>query len=109
MVVAGLLVRGIPGAVGDVAGGILYSVLIFLLIAVVVPAASAIRIGVGAFLVCAAVEALQLTGLPSALTEILPPLRYALGSTFAATDLVVYAVGAVCCVVADRVLRRRAG
>ena len=107
MIVAGLLVRAVPGAVGDLAGGILYAVFAFILIAVLVPAASTLRIGTAAFVLCVGVELLQLTGLPSTLGAAVPPLRFVLGSTFVATDLLAYAIGAGCAVLTDIVLRRR--
>ena len=109
MIVSGLLVRAIPGAIGDLTGGILYAVLVFLLVAVLVPTASTVRIGLGAFAICAAVELLQLTGLPSALTGVFPPARLVLGTTFVATDLVSSAVGVGLAVIADRLLRRPSG
>jgi hypothetical protein len=107
LIVAGLLVRSVPGALGDVGGGILYAVLIFLLVAVVAPAASAPRIGAISFGVCAAVELPQLTGLPSLATEMLPPLRFVLGTTFVASDLIAYAGGTVGAVLVDRTLGPR--
>lgn len=109
MIVSGLLVRAVPGAIGDIAGGILYAVLVFLLVAILVPAASAVRIGLAAFAICVAVELLQLTGLPSALTAVFPPARLVLGTTFVTTDLVSSAVGVGLAVIADRLLRRPSG
>ena len=108
MVATGLLVHTIAGPFGDLAGGILYAVLVFLLLASITPAASGTRIGAAALLVCVGVELLQLTGLPSLLGDAFPPLRLLLGTTFVATDLLAYAIGVAVAVAADRVLRREA-
>ena len=107
LIAAGLMLRGIPGVFGDLAGGVLYAALVFVLIAVLFPAASGVRIGSAAFLLCAAVELLQLTGLPLAIAGVVPPLRLVLGTTFVATDLVAYAIGAACSTGVDLLLRRR--
>lgn len=94
VVVVGLAARQLPGAVGDLAGGVLYAVLVTLLVAVVVPRARPATLGVVALAVCAAVELAQLTGVPATLVDAVPPLRYLLGTTFHAPDLAAYAVGA---------------
>ena len=107
VLVAGLLLRTVPGFLGDLAGGILYAVLVCLVIAIVTPSAPGLRIGALALVVCAAIELLQLTGLPSTLGTVFPPLRLLLGTTFVATDLLAYAVGAAAAVAADRVFLRR--
>ena len=105
VIVSGLLIRAVPGPIGDIAGGILYAVLVFLLVAVLVPAASTVRIGLVAIAICVAVELLQLTGLPSALTGVFPPARLILGTTFVAADLISSAVGVALAVIADRLIR----
>ncbi|MET1053565.1 MAG: DUF2809 domain-containing protein [Mycetocola sp.] len=102
----GLLARQLPGMVGDAAGGILYAVLVSLLVALVVPRCSAGTLGVVTFGVCAAIELLQLTGVPAVLGAAFPPVRLALGSTFVITDLVWAAVGAGGAVVVDTAVRR---
>lgn len=93
-VAVGVVGRRLP-VVGDPLGGVAYVVLIALLVLLVRPrttawtaAASGTAIGVG-------VELLQLTPVPGVLTSILPPLRWVLGSTFAWTDLLWYALGGV--------------
>ncbi|WP_183084915.1 ribosomal maturation YjgA family protein [Mycetocola manganoxydans] len=106
VVVVGLSVRGVPGPLGDGAGGILYAVLVYAVIAMLAPAAPAAHIGIGAAIVCTAVELLQLTGLPSSLGAALPPVRYVLGTTFVWTDLITGALGAVVAVLADGFLLR---
>lgn len=95
VVALGLAVRGLPGAVGDLAGGVLYAVLVTLLVALVAPRARPVTLGVVALAVCAAVELVQLTGVPAQVVDVVPPLRYVLGTTFHAPDLAAYAVGAV--------------
>jgi hypothetical protein len=106
IVVAGLPLRSVPGLAGDVAGGILYAVLLFVLLAVLMPAAPAVRIGTIAFSMCVVVELLQLTGIPAAAATLVPPIRYALGTTFVASDLVPYAGGTLCAVLVDRLAMR---
>lgn len=107
VVSAGLLVRAVPGAPGDAGGGILYAILLFVLVAVLIPAAPAVRVGAISFAVCVAVELLQLTGLPAIAAELVPPVRYVLGSTFAASDLVAYLGGTAITVIVDRRTTRR--
>lgn len=107
VVAAGLLLRMVPGPVGDLGGGAFYAALVFVLVAAAAPAASGTRLGAVAFLLCAGVELLQLTGLPAALADAFPPARLLLGTTFAATDLLAYVIGASVAVTLDHILRRR--
>jgi Protein of unknown function (DUF2809) len=93
--------RTVPGLVGDTAGGILYAVLIYSLIAT-----SAARVGGAAVLICTAIELLQLTGLPSALGAVVPSTRFVLGTTFVWTDLVTGAVGALVAMLGDEIILR---
>ncbi len=104
---SGLLLRNIDGAAGDIAGGILYAVLVFVVIAFVRPLASSLRIGSVTLAVCIVVEFLQLTGVPSALAAIFPPTRLVLGTTFVLTDLLVAASGTGVAVLGDLLLLRR--
>ncbi|MFF7293522.1 DUF2809 domain-containing protein [Microbacterium sp. NPDC008134] len=91
VVCAGLLVHGLAdGPAGDIAGDALYAVMIYALIACALPRARSIAIAAAATLVCAAVEFTQLTGIPLALAEVLPPARLVLGAGFDPRDLVVY-------------------
>ena len=81
------------GAAADALGDALYAALVLLLIALAVPRWSpAAQAGVAVGL-CWAVELVQLTGAPAAAADAWPPLRYLLGTTFVATDLLWYAVG----------------
>ncbi|MBG6238056.1 hypothetical protein IWX78_001011 [Mycetocola sp. CAN_C7] len=107
VVCAGLLARGLPGVAGDISGGTLYAVLVYLLVALLVPAARAVAIGGMAFVVCAGVELLQLTGLPAVLGSVFPPIRLILGTTFVATDLLSAAAGSVIAALVDGAVRRR--
>ncbi|WP_354495980.1 DUF2809 domain-containing protein [Mycetocola sp. 2940] len=106
VVVAGILVRSIPGVLGDAGGGILYAGLLFLVVAVLVPAAAAVRIGAISLGICVALEFLQLTGVPTVAAGLVPPIRYVLGTTFVASDLLAYLGGTILAVVTDRVASR---
>ncbi|GMA32853.1 DUF2809 domain-containing protein [Litorihabitans aurantiacus] len=101
----GLLGRfALPGAAGDVAGGLLYAALVYVLVAIVAPDASVGRLAVVALAVVLGIELLQLTGLPAAIGEAFAPARLVLGTTFTASDLVVGAVGVGLMAATDRVL-----
>lgn len=81
------------GAVADALGDALYAALVTLLVGLAVPRWSTpARAGLAVGL-CWAVELAQLTGVPAAAADAWPPLRYLLGTTFVATDLLWYAVG----------------
>jgi hypothetical protein len=85
----------------------LYAVLIYLLVALVAPRCRAGVVAAVAFVVCAVIELAQLTGLSATAVEAVPPLRYVLGTTFQATALVSYALGAALAAVVDRASARR--
>lgn len=106
VVVLGLLVSRGTGLVADLAGGVLYAALVYLLCALVRPDAAPRRVGLVALVVCVAVELAQLTGGPTALVDLWGPLRYALGTTFAAPDLLAYAAGVVGAAALDTVVGR---
>jgi hypothetical protein len=96
VIVVGLAARFLlPGAVGDVAGGLLYTICAALVIAVAVPRIRPALAAVVALAWSILVELLQLAGVARALAEIWPPFRLVFGTTFVWTDLLVYAVGAV--------------
>lgn len=62
----GLVVHlGVSGMIGDIVGDALYAVLIYVLVAFLAPRRPRPAIAVAAFVFCAAVELLQLTGLPA--------------------------------------------
>lgn len=98
----GLTVRLIgDGAWSGPAGDALYAVLIYLLLATLLPRAPRLRVGVSAFLVCAAIELLQLTIIPAAISEVLPAARWVLGTTFVGTDLILYGLGCAVAIAVD--------
>ena len=93
-------------------GDLLYAVLVFVLVVGVTPAIRGWVAALVAFAICAAVELLQVTGLPAQIVETLPAARYVLGTTFHAPDLLAYAAGVlfaagVDALVARAVARRR--
>lgn len=81
------------GAAADALGDALYAVLVLLLVTLAVPRWSRPAQAGLAVALCWAVELSQLTGAPAAAAAVWPPLRYLLGTTFVATDLLWYAVG----------------
>jgi len=107
---SGLLVHSmIDGPIGDVAGDALYAVLIYLLAAFALPRSGALRPALIAFVFCAGVELLQLTGLPRAWASAFPPSALMFGSGFDVRDVVVYAIAVIAAAVADAALARAAG
>jgi hypothetical protein len=94
VVVAGLATaRYGSGPVGDALGDALYAVLVLLLVALAVPRWSRAGQAGAALAACWAVELAQATGGPAVAVAAWPPLRYLLGTTFVATDLLWYALG----------------
>ncbi|MFF2389173.1 DUF2809 domain-containing protein [Agromyces sp. NPDC058104] len=79
----------------DLAGSALYACLAGLVVAIVRPGLPAWVVAAAGFGIAAAVELLQLTGIPSRLVEAVPPLRLVFGSSFDPLDLVGYALGAL--------------
>ncbi|WP_313821648.1 DUF2809 domain-containing protein [Citricoccus sp.] len=86
------------------AGDALYAVLIYLLIALLLPTRPRVLVAGLALAGCLAVELLQLTGLSADLGAWWPPLRLVLGTTFGFADLVAYAGGVAVAYAADRLL-----
>ncbi|MCO1339547.1 hypothetical protein BJH93_11685 [Kocuria polaris] len=115
VVPAGLASRFLfDGVIGDAAGGVLYAVLIYLLVAFVVPTWRPLRVGAIAAVLCFAVELFQLTPVPTSLAAVFPPIALVLGTTFVAADLPAYAAGAAAAAAVDALMiqsftRRRAG
>lgn len=107
VVAAGLAVSRSDGLAADLVGGALYTALLFVLAAVLVPLARSWVLGLTAFGLSAAVELLQLTDVPRTVVDQVPPLGYVLGSTFVATDLAAYAVGALAATAVDVTVRGR--
>lgn len=103
----GLAARFLLGGwVADVAGGVLYAVLVYLLVAFCFPQRRPLFIAVVSLGVCWAVELLQLTALPRDLGAVFPPIRLVLGTTFAAWDLLAYAAGVAAAWLAEHCLVR---
>ncbi|NUU17172.1 DUF2809 domain-containing protein [Cellulomonas humilata] len=94
LVVVGLAISRSDGLLADKAGDVLYAALVYALLVVVAPRARPWTVAAVAFGWCALVELAQLTGIPAAVVDAVPAARYVLGTTFAALDLVAYAVGA---------------
>ncbi|MGP9651723.1 ribosomal maturation YjgA family protein [Glutamicibacter sp. AOP38-B1-38] len=108
LVPLGLFLRFLPwGLVADLAGGVLYAALIYVVVAFIVPTRSWHTVGAWALGWCVAVELLQLTSLPREAAALFPPSRLILGTGFAAMDLLAYIVGALTAALADRAARRR--
>ena len=107
VVVAGLLGRFVlPGAVGDVSGGVAYAALVYVLVALVWPGARSAAVAVAAFAVSAAVELFQLTSVPADLAEAFSPARLVLGTGFNGWDFLAYAAGAALAWGVDEAVRR---
>ena len=94
------------GRLADAAGDALYAVLVYLVLAVCAPHARRAALAATAFGLCALIELAQLTGVPAALVDLWEPVRFVLGTTFNAVDLVAYAVGAAAGAGLHRILER---
>lgn len=109
VVAAGLWARtGLAGVAGDAAGGILYAVLLYLLLAFAAPRARCRTVAAAAVVLCVGVELFQLTPWPAQWGAQWPPLRLVFGSTFNVWDLPAYAAGGAAAGLLDRALRRPA-
>jgi len=93
----------------DAAGDALYAATVVILVLVVAPRTRGWVAGGVAVGWCVLVELAQLTGGPAAAVEAVPVLHLVLGTTFAAGDLVSYAVGAALVVGLDAVSSARPG
>ncbi|MFT3877113.1 MAG: DUF2809 domain-containing protein [Propioniciclava sp.] len=91
-IAVGMVGRSLPW-VGNALGGIAYTVLIALLIALVWPAVRPVVAASVATGASVAVELLQLTPIPRTLVGAAPALRWVFGSTFAWEDMLWYAAG----------------
>ena len=97
----------LPDGLADIAGGALYTVLLYLLLGFIKPRWLPIRLAIVAFGISTLVELLQLTPLPGALSAVVPPMRLVLGTTFSVADLPAYALGALLVLLLDCLLMRR--
>ena len=105
---AGLAARfGLSGRIADILGGILYAVLIYVLLALVLPAARTRTLTITAAVWCLGVECWQLTGVPAELGDRFPPLRLVLGAGFEPLDLLAAVAGVALAAGADLVRRHR--
>ena len=112
VIAAGLLVhKAMSGSTAtDVAGDALYAVAAFTGLVLLFPRAPRFALAGAAALWCVGVELLQLTGVPLAIAERVPPVTLLLGTGFDARDLVVYVCAAAVAGMTDaatgRALRR---
>lgn len=106
---AGLLVsRGLPSSAGtDIAGDALYAVAAYTGLVLLLPRARRIPLALAAAGWCIAVELLQLTGLPVALAERVPPVALVLGTGFDPRDLAVYVLAVAAAASLDAAVGRR--
>lgn len=85
----------LTGLVADVAGSVLYVVLVALLVAIVLPRLPAVTAAGIALAWSIAMEQLQAAGVAARLVELWPPFRLVVGSTFSWLDIGAYVLGAV--------------
>lgn len=104
-IAGGMLSRSLP-VVGNALGGIAYTLLLALLVVLVWPAGRPWVAAAVATAVSFAVELLQLTTIPGRLTNVVPQLRWVLGSTFAWEDLLWYFAGGVVAIAVLVLIRR---
>lgn len=108
VVIAGLLIHFfLKGDVASLVADALYTVLIYLIIAVILPLAAHWRIAAWAFGFSTLIEILQLSSLPTRWGNSFPPLRLIFGTTFSVWDIVAYAVGALVALAVDFVVTQR--
>jgi hypothetical protein len=94
------------GLAADLAGGVLYAVLVYLLLTVLRPQAARWSNASIALVLCVLIELLQLTAIPADLARVFGPIRLVLGTGFAPLDLVAYAIGAALAPGIDMLLGR---
>lgn len=94
-------------AASDIAGDLLYALLMYALVVVVAPRLPSAAAGAITLVWCVGVEVFQLTGLPIAWAAAFPPIVLVLGTVFDARDLAVYAVAAVGAALVDAFTRGR--
>ncbi len=105
--IAGLAVStAFSGFAADATADALYTVLVYLLVALFCPRLQVAQVALVAFALSAIIELSQLTGVPAALANVFPPTRLVFGTTFVATDLLFYLVGAALVASADMVVTR---
>lgn len=92
----------------DLAGSVLYVVLLGMIGVIAAPRLPAWAIAIAALAAAAAVELLQLTALPDVVGGILPASRLVLGNAFDPVDLLAYVGGTVLLFLLLRLLLRDA-
>ncbi|MWV48987.1 DUF2809 domain-containing protein [Rathayibacter sp. VKM Ac-2803] len=85
----------LTGLLADVAGGVLYVVLVALLVCVLLPRVPAVTAAGIALAWSIAMEQLQAIGAAARLVELWSPLALVVGSTFSWLDIAAYVLGAV--------------
>lgn len=110
VVAAGLFVAKVlpSSATTDIAGDALYAVAVYTGLVLLLPRVRRVILAVAATGWCVFVELLQLSGLPVALAERVPPIALVLGTGFDARDLVVYASAVLVAAAADAAVSSRA-
>lgn len=81
------------GLAADLAGGVVYAVLIYVLATFLRPRAGHVANALAALVFCVLIELLQLTDIPADLAAYFPPVRLVLGTTFVPLDLLAYGLG----------------
>lgn len=110
---AGVIVLGLaihfltPGEMASLIADALYTVMVCLVLAVILPRVQRPWLALAAFAISALIEIAQLTGLPEQLAVSFPPSRLVFGTTFSALDLLAYAVGAAAVWWVDAAISRR--
>lgn len=106
VIAAGLVAASMRSTWAGILSDMLYTVVIYLVLSLLLPHLHAVIHGGIAFIVSASVELLQITGLPALWAETAPPVRYILGLSFDAHDLLWYAIGAATSVLVDLMVSR---
>jgi hypothetical protein len=96
------------GGLAQYSGTALYASMIYAGVFLLWPAVPPVRAGIVAVAFCWAVEFLQLTGVPAALSERSSAARLVLGASFDWVDVAWYPVGVVPLVVLHLLVSRRA-
>jgi hypothetical protein len=109
VVVVGLLAHRVGGAASAFAADALYTVLVYLLVALAFPRARRIPVAAVAIGISVSIELLQLTGLPARLADGVPVSALVLGTGFQWLDLLAYLVGGAAAAAVDGLVGRRSG
>ncbi|MDJ0317549.1 ribosomal maturation YjgA family protein [Arthrobacter antibioticus] len=98
----------VPGEMASLITDGLYTVLLYLVLALILPKVARHWLALAAFAISTLIECAQLSGVPEQLAVSFPPSRLIFGTTFSVLDLIAYAVGAVAVYYADKLLSQRA-